>query len=433
MKPFLLAVIAVGAFGLAVSGTAHSPAGEPRTEAKGSLTLGDKNYKFTRAIAYETTRGQKKQTVVVLSEKALDTAKLKQSLARKGTDEDFFPFDAHLKLRFDDKGSLVQSAIYADGANIIGIEDDNVKVAATIKDGAAKGTAKMEKPDTFFKKSFQFDVAFDVPVMQAGAVAPEPKVPEPKVSAPKVPEPPMLLKPNPKPQVVNLGEPAVVAEKELRFEGALTAESPKVLGKSSQIHLVKMSPSTTYIVDMESSDFDSFLRILDSNNKSLAQDDDGGNNLNARIRFKPSKEGTYQIVATHYGSDLGSYVVKVRAAKLATEPAQVAEKELRFEGKLAKDSPKVLNKPSEVHQVKMAPGKTYIIDLESTEFDPYLRILDSKNKPLAQDDDSGGNRNARIRFTPTVEDTYQIVATRFASRDGNYVLKIRILGSGQDK
>jgi len=115
------------------------------------------------------------------------------------------------------------------------------------------------------------------------------------------------------------------------------------------------------------------------------------------------------------------------------QPPLVTEKELRFEGKLADDSPKVMNKPAQIHQVKMSPDKTYVIDLESKDFDSYLRVLDSAGKELASDDDGGEGRNARLRFTPPKEGNYQVVATRFDSGQGNYVLKIRVLGVSQEK
>ena len=304
MKLSSVASIAIGVFALAAAGELAAQNGVPKTEAKGSLTLGDKTYKLTQGLAYEVTRFKKKQTVVVLSEKVLDTTKLKQSLAKKGNDESFFPFEAHVKLIFDDKGALVQSGIYADGANIISGGDDNLKITAAIKDGVAKGKAGMVKPDTFFKKTFTFDVEFDVAVLQATAVVP-------------VPQPPVLTKP--KPAAGDPVPPALVADKELRFEGKLAKDSPKVLNKPGQIHPVKMTPDKTYVFDLESTEFDAYLRILDAANKELAHDDDSGGKRNARLRFTPPSEGTYQVVATRFGSGQGSYVLKIRVLRAGEE------------------------------------------------------------------------------------------------------------------
>src|SRR5689334_16918165 len=62
------------------------------------------------------------------------------------------------------------------------------------------------------------------------------------------------------------------------------------------------------------------------------------------------------------------------------------------------------NSAHKAHVVELKAGRSYQVDLmkkdNKQQFDPYLRIEDSAGKQLAQDDDSGGNLNARIRFTP---------------------------------
>ena len=131
---------------------------EPKLAVKGKLTLDGKAYDLKNALAYETTKFNKKRTVVYLSEKLLDTDKLKASFKKKGNDEDFFAFDPHIKLIFDDKGDLFQIALYARGANIILQGDPNIKAEAAIKDGKAKGMAKSIKPD----KDYEFGVTFEV-------------------------------------------------------------------------------------------------------------------------------------------------------------------------------------------------------------------------------------------------------------------------------
>ena len=58
-------------------------------------------------------------------------------------------------------------------------------------------------------------------------------------------------------------------------------------------------------------------------------------------------------------------------------------------------------------------------------FDPYLRIEDANGKSLAEDDDSGGNLNARIVFQPPQTGTYRLIVTTFQARTfGNFQLTI---------
>src|SRR5262245_4428569 len=307
MKLLTVALGTAGMLTLGAPGAAGGKKDGPKSEATGTLTMGDNTHKLTRALAYEVRRSSRKETVVILSAKPLDTAKLKQSLKKNGTDEDFFPFDAHVKLRFDDTGLLSQTAIYADGANIIGSGDDNIKATATIKDGTAKGKAGMEKPGKFFKMSYTFEVTFDVAVIQLAGSEPTPAV-DPKTkpktkTAPGVP-----------------GQPQPATEKEQRFEGKLDNDSPKVMGKAAQIHKVKMSSDKTYVIDLESSDFDAYLRVLDSGGKQLASDDDSGDGLNARLRFTPPKDGDYQVVATSFDSGQGNYLLKIRVLDSNAKP-----------------------------------------------------------------------------------------------------------------
>jgi hypothetical protein len=86
------------------------------------------------------------------------------------------------------------------------------------------------------------------------------------------------------------------------------------------------------------------------------------------------------------------------------------------------------NHPCKIHTFKLSKDKTYIIDMESRDFDSYLRIEDVTGKQLAEDDDSGGNLNARIRFLPPQDAVYQIIAMTFAGGAGTYTLKVHAEG-----
>jgi hypothetical protein len=79
-----------------------------------------------------------------------------------------------------------------------------------------------------------------------------------------------------------------------------------------------------------------------------------------------------------------------------------------------------------VHVVPLEKGAVYTIDMASTVFDAFLRIEDSRGVMLAQDDDSGGNNNARIVFRPTATDRYRLIATTFSDfQTGPYTLMVR--------
>lgn len=78
------------------------------------------------------------------------------------------------------------------------------------------------------------------------------------------------------------------------------------------------------------------------------------------------------------------------------------------------------------HAFKMASGKIYTIDLQSSTFDTFLRLEDPAGKELGSDDDGGGNLNSRLVFTAPKDDTYRIVVTTFeGGKTGDYSLIVR--------
>jgi CHAT domain-containing protein/tetratricopeptide (TPR) repeat protein len=87
------------------------------------------------------------------------------------------------------------------------------------------------------------------------------------------------------------------------------------LGKVSAItYKVKLAADKTYVIYMTSPNpkaLDPFLRLLDADNKQLAEDDDSGGDQNAQIMFHVRTAGTYQIVATCFGKGRGPFTVTV--------------------------------------------------------------------------------------------------------------------------
>jgi hypothetical protein len=82
------------------------------------------------------------------------------------------------------------------------------------------------------------------------------------------------------------------------------------------------------------------------------------------------------------------------------------------------------------HKFKFEVGKKYIIDMESDfrkgGIDSYLILKGPSNDVIAEDDDSGGDRNARITFPAKTSGVYQVIATSFGGQSqGAYALVIR--------
>ncbi|MGF1583402.1 MAG: tetratricopeptide repeat protein [Gemmataceae bacterium] len=77
--------------------------------------------------------------------------------------------------------------------------------------------------------------------------------------------------------------------------------------------------------------------------------------------------------------------------------------------------------------VQMKAGNTYIIDMESQQFDTMLGVTHSEGQMLAQNDDivPNENLNSRIVFTPKESGPYEILATSFRQQGrGAYQITI---------
>jgi hypothetical protein len=81
------------------------------------------------------------------------------------------------------------------------------------------------------------------------------------------------------------------------------------------VYRVKLLAGTTYVIDMVSPNqpaLDPYLVLTDAAGKHLAEDDDSGGGLNARIFFRPEQSGTFRIVATYFIPGTGAFTLTVR-------------------------------------------------------------------------------------------------------------------------
>ncbi len=86
-----------------------------------------------------------------------------------------------------------------------------------------------------------------------------------------------------------------------------------------------------------------------------------------------------------------------------------------------------LRLPHKVHNVSLRAGTTYVIDmikLPGSGVDPYLFLESPTGTLLAQDDNSGGGLNARIRIAAPQTGAYRIIAATFNRAEGRYVIRV---------
>jgi hypothetical protein len=82
----------------------------------------------------------------------------------------------------------------------------------------------------------------------------------------------------------------------------------------------------------------------------------------------------------------------------------------------------------QLHKVNLKAGVTYVIQMYSNQFDPYVYLEDANGNVLAEDGVNGGGfkgLTARIVFTPSFTGTYTIDATSTGTaQTGSYVVTV---------
>lgn len=213
-------------------------------------------------------------------------------------------------------------------------------------------------------------------------------------------------------------------------------DPPDRLRKDSphKVHRVKLEQDQSYIIDLQSPDFDTFVRIEDEFGTHLAENDDGGEGRNSRMLFSPPKTGEYHVIVTTFRSGSGVYHLHVERS-MTRPPDHPPLGAMVFnvaEALTEKDARDTIRKESfcRIYKVELKAGNSYTIDMVSNEFDTYLRLEDETGRQIAFDDDGGGDLNARLSFTPSRTATYRIVATSFRTAMGRFTLTVRAAEPG---
>jgi plastocyanin len=191
-----------------------------------------------------------------------------------------------------------------------------------------------------------------------------------------------------------------------------------------------------YSVVMRADDFDSYLSIARQVNgltDYLASDDDGAGNSNARLKWVPKAAGTYYVVAQSLKDDgLGNFTVRLDTlpAVIIKPPVAVTLGET-YTGELADTDPAVDDKGAyyDLYRITARKGQKLIIEMKGAgDLDAFVGIGTMMGDTVhidETDDDGGGEKNARLRYTVKEDGTFIIRAQALESNaTGSYTLKV---------
>ena len=158
--------------------------------------------------------------------------------------------------------------------------------------------------------------------------------------------------------------------------------------------------------------FDGQNMIANASSSGMSEGDSTGSSVN--LAFRAPKDGSYLVAVNSASADaFGPF--KLKAAKVVP-----------YDGKpLGADSEATdwLMGDKQEYKLKIDKAGLYAVTLESSAFDAYLH-LNGRNVEL-EDDDNGGNLNARIR-TYLEPGEYTIAASSVNGNTGSFKLNVKL-------
>ena len=222
------------------------------------------------------------------------------------------------------------------------------------------------------------------------------------------------------------------------MDGTLGRTDPTINERGRfQVYRLDVKPGQRYSIVMRADAFDSYLSVARQVNgltDYLASDDDGAGNSNARLRWAPRQAGTYYLIAQSLKADgVGAFTVRLDTmpATIITPPKAIALGEA-MSGVLAETDPALEDGKGayyDLYRITARKGQRLVIEMTAPgDLDSFVgigRMIGDSLNIEESDDDGGGEKNARLRFTVKEDGTYFIRAQALdANSIGAYTLKV---------
>ena len=169
--------------------------------------------------------------------------------------------------------------------------------------------------------------------------------------------------------------------------------------REGDAHFFHIRPVENGVVTVETfGETDTYLEAFGPSGSSIAKDDDGGLNYNARLEIFVETGMVYRIKLSHFDDDNSSYEIK---ASFETLPPDIERNTERFRAvpiRLGEPFPVYLRSPSESRWYRYdipRSGTLFVIQTRGS-LDTFLTIYDAQGNFIKDDDDSGDGENALI-------------------------------------
>jgi hypothetical protein len=214
-------------------------------------------------------------------------------------------------------------------------------------------------------------------------------------------------------------------------------------GEYVDIHRIEGAPGQRLTIDVVSQDFDTYLILIPPRGERLENDDVEGKPRHSVIETDLTEPGSYTVAVTSYQrGETGAYELTLGttpggAAQTAAgapnrssgDVEAIAVGETR-EGRLANDDRRLdSGEYRDLYTFDGQAGEAVVIELASSEFDPYLALIPPEGEQIDNDDADGRQDLSRVELTLRASGRYRVMATSYAAdQTGSYRLTLRHAG-----
>ncbi len=193
----------------------------------------------------------------------------------------------------------------------------------------------------------------------------------------------------------------------------------------AQLYSFSATAGDTVVISANSVDLDTYLQLYDAQSNLIAEDDDSGSDVNARLTFSIPETATYIVEVTTFNALFGESGFGLSGdIDLALDFSQTEGLVLGIPIQGTLDSAN----PVAEYTFEGEIGDLVVISLESDDFDTYLTVL-YDDFEYFYDDDSGVDLNSQIGPVEIFEPgTYTILAEGFDSDAvGDFTLTVSLV------
>ncbi len=203
-------------------------------------------------------------------------------------------------------------------------------------------------------------------------------------------------------------------------------------------------PGQHVTVDLSSTAFDTYLMLVPPRGERLWNDDVEGRPRHSVIEADLSEAGQYRVAVTSYKrGEMGAYELHIDygapATTAATPAAPGGGRDVAAiaygasqAGALSTDDARLSKgEYRDLYAFDGSTGDSVIVELASSEFDPYLALIPPDGEQIDNDDADGRQDLSRVSVRLRASGRYRILATSYAAeKTGSYRLSLRRAGSG---